>query len=95
MNPCCLSTNCQPLSLDPQLLEEREFWKGKYTQLRSQAEADSAALKDSIYQECSAVMETELRAKEARFQTDIHAKNAALAAMNSRVAELEGRVHEL
>jgi hypothetical protein len=87
----CATAGCQPLSLDPQLLEEREFWRQKYTLLKAQSEADLASLKDSIYKQCTDLMEEEFRSKELKFQEQIDHKNSSLAAMAKRVAQLEAR----
>lgn len=44
------------ITIDEQLLEEREAWKEKYVCLQKQAANDIGRLKENIYAECSSIM---------------------------------------
>ena len=44
------------ITIDDQLLKEREYWKEKYTCLQKQAANDIGKLKENMYAECSALM---------------------------------------
>ena len=44
------------ISLDEQLLQEREEWREKYLCLQKQAANDMGRLKENIYAECAGLM---------------------------------------